>query len=63
MLVEVADSSLWADRTAKRTLYADLEVGEYWIVNLVDEVIEVYPDPHLGAYRSSRLIAAWLRFD
>jgi Uma2 family endonuclease len=40
----VADSSLARDR-AKAKLYAAAEVLEYWIVNLVDEVLEVHREP------------------
>jgi Uma2 family endonuclease len=41
LIIEVADSSLARDRT-KAKLYAAAAVTEYWIVNLVDEVVEVY---------------------
>src|SRR5262245_59571509 len=45
LVVEVADSSLRLDRRFKSHLYARARVGEYWIVNLVDGVLEVYRDP------------------
>lgn len=41
LVVEVADSSLRKDRQIKAALYAARSVREYWIVNLVDDVIEV----------------------
>ena len=44
LLVEVADSTLIADRR-KAGLYARAGVPEYWIVNLVDDVVEVYRRP------------------
>jgi Uma2 family endonuclease len=44
LLVEVADSTLAADRR-KGNLYARAGVPEYWLVNLVDEVLEVYRRP------------------
>jgi Uma2 family endonuclease len=44
LLVEVADTSLKKDREKAR-LYALAGVVEYWIVNLNDEVIEVYREP------------------
>jgi Uma2 family endonuclease len=46
LIVEVADSSLRLDRRFKTGLYARAGVQEYWIVNLVDEVLEVHRDPH-----------------
>ncbi len=45
LLVEVAESSLAFDREHKGSLYARARVPEYWIVNLVDRVLEVYRDP------------------
>jgi Uma2 family endonuclease len=45
LVVEVADSSLHFDRRDKGSLYARGGVQDYWIVNLVDRVLEVYRDP------------------
>jgi Uma2 family endonuclease len=49
LLVEIADWSLAFDRRHKGGLYARAGVADYWIVNLVDEALEVYrrpaPDP------------------
>ena len=45
LLVEVAESSLELDRAGKGSLYARAGVAEYWIVNLVEGVVEVYRDP------------------
>ena len=45
LVVEVAESSLARDRTFKARLYARAGVTDYWIVNLVDEVLEVYRQP------------------
>lgn len=45
LVVEVADSSLRLDRRLKAGLYARAGVAEYWIVNLVDGVVEVCRDP------------------
>lgn len=50
LLVEVADSSLAFDRFTKGPLYAATGVPEYWIVNLVDGVVEVYAEPRAGTY-------------
>jgi Uma2 family endonuclease len=50
LLIEVADSSLAYDRFTKGPLYASSGVPVYWIVNLVDMVIEVYRDPVGGTY-------------
>src|SRR6266571_5171323 len=45
LAVEVSDSSLAFDREHKGSLYARAGVPDYWIVNLVDRLLEVYRDP------------------
>jgi Uma2 family endonuclease len=45
LVVEVADTSLAWDRDAKGGLYARAGIEDYWVVNLVDRVVEVYRDP------------------
>jgi Uma2 family endonuclease len=45
LTVEVADSSLAFDRDDKGSLYARAGLADYWIVNLVARVLEVYRDP------------------
>jgi len=45
LAVEVAVSSLALDRSHKASLYARAGVADYWIVNLVDRVLEVHRQP------------------
>ena len=45
LIVEVADTSLALDRLRKGGLYARAGVTDYWVVNLIDEVLEVYREP------------------
>src|SRR5437870_13876940 len=45
LVVEVALTSLASDRAHKSSLYARAGRPEYWIVNLVDRVLEVYREP------------------
>jgi Uma2 family endonuclease len=52
LLVEVAETTLRFDRRWKSSLYARAGVEEYWILNLVDRLLEVYRDP--AADRSAR---------
>lgn len=49
LVVEVADSSLTQDRLSKSRIYAAAGVPEYWIVNLPDEILEVYRSPDRAA--------------
>ena len=45
LTVEVADSSLAADRQHKGSLYARAGLADYWVLNLPDRVLEVYREP------------------
>jgi Uma2 family endonuclease len=45
LLIEVADSSLLRDQRDKTRIYARASIPTYWIVNLVDQRIEVYAQP------------------
>jgi len=46
LTIEVAHSSLHFDREHKGSLYARAGIEDYWIVNLVGRVLEIYRDPH-----------------
>jgi len=50
LVVEVAESSLSYDRGRKARLYAEADVPEYWIVNLVERTVEVHRQPNAGKY-------------
>lgn len=52
LVVEIARSSVVRDQGVKALLYGLSEVEEYWIVNHVDEVVEVYRDRHEGEWRT-----------
>ena len=45
LVVEVADASLRLDRSVKARIYARAGITDYWIVNLLDQVLEVHRDP------------------
>jgi len=45
LVVEVSESSLVFDRDHKGSVYARAGIPDYWIVNLVDRVLEVYREP------------------
>ena len=50
LVVEVAEASLRKDRNVKAGLYARAGVPEYWVVDLIDRLIEVHVDIVGGAY-------------
>ncbi len=45
LVVEIAGTTLGHDRDAKGRIYARAGIPAYWLVNLVDSVIEVYTQP------------------
>ncbi|HTO12564.1 MAG TPA: Uma2 family endonuclease [Candidatus Binatia bacterium] len=45
LVVEVAETSLYYDRSHKGSAYARAGLPDYWIVNLVDWRVEVYRRP------------------
>lgn len=51
LFIEVSDSSLRFDRGDKSELYAEAEIQDYWIVNLIDWCIEVRRRPIDGKYQ------------
>jgi Uma2 family endonuclease len=51
LVVEVSDTSLEYDRTRKARVYAKAAIAEYWIVNVVEGVLEVHRDPGPAGYR------------
>jgi Uma2 family endonuclease len=45
LVVEVSEATLRLDRHTKASLYAWAGIPEYWIVNLVEGVLEVFREP------------------
>jgi Uma2 family endonuclease len=54
LLGEVAETTLDQDRGIKPEMYARDRIPEYWIINLVDNVVEVYTQPKGGRTPSYR---------
>ena len=55
LIVEVAYTSVRKDREVKRRLYAEAGVPEYWLVDVVGRIVEVFRDPVEGDYTSHRI--------
>ncbi len=53
LLIEVADTSLAADRDVKAPLYAVSGIAEYWIVDLENGAVDVFRDPTPQGYRTT----------
>jgi len=45
LVIEISDSSLDVDRSDMARIYARANLPIYWIINVVDQQIEVYSDP------------------
>ena len=45
LIIEVSDTTLQRDRTVKKRIYARAGIAIYWIVNLVEGMVEVYSQP------------------
>lgn len=58
LVIEVAETSIDDDRAVKAPLYAGSGIPEYWIVNIVDRVVEVYRQPENGQYLQTRRVCA-----
>lgn len=46
LVIEVADSSLKYDQEIKLSLYAESNISNYWIFNLVANCLETYSEPY-----------------
>lgn len=46
LVIEVSDSTLEYDRNVKLSLYAESQIQEYWIINLVVNQLERYTQPY-----------------
>ncbi len=56
LVIEVADSTIKFDRETKSPLYAAAGISEYWIVNLIDDRLEIYRQPEGDIYTSIEII-------
>jgi Uma2 family endonuclease len=54
-IAEVAETSLKKDRGVKRAVYAAAGVPEYWVVNLADDVVEIFTAPGPEGYARHRV--------
>ena len=57
LVIEVSESSLREDRGVKQRIYARNGTQDYWIINLVERVVEVYRKPQGERYASVQRFA------
>lgn len=58
LLVEISDTTLEKDQAVKIPAYGRAGIAEVWIVNLNDQTIEVYRQPHFAGYGSKTTLGA-----
>ncbi|NJL02744.1 MAG: Uma2 family endonuclease [Spirulinaceae cyanobacterium RM2_2_10] len=56
LLIEIADSSLRYDRRVKAPLYAENNIQEFWLINLLDQTLECYRQPQAEAYTDQQTL-------
>ena len=54
--IEVADSSVEYDRQVKIPKYAEAGIPEAWLIDLVNDRIEIYALPNEGIYQEVRIV-------
>ncbi|HBW58191.1 MAG TPA: hypothetical protein DEF27_10455 [Oscillatoriales bacterium UBA8482] len=60
LVIEISDSSLNYDQDVKLSLYAEAQIHNYWIFNLIDDHLETYTEPYqerngIFRYRTKRI--------
>jgi Uma2 family endonuclease len=58
LLVEVSESSLETDREEKVPAYGRAGIAEVWIVNLVEQAVEIFREPHFTGYGAKTILRA-----
>ncbi len=62
LVIEVADTSLRYDQGIKVPLYARHGIPEVWVIDLAEERVFIYRDPHPGAgYRAVEVLGRGAR--
>lgn len=58
LLIEIADATLKLDRTEKLRAYARQRIQDYWVLNLQDNILEVWREPQGDEFRQRRVCRA-----
>ncbi|MBE9056159.1 Uma2 family endonuclease [Sphaerospermopsis sp. LEGE 08334] len=57
-LIEYADSSLEKDLEVKSKIYAEVNIAEYWVVNLKRRTLIIFREPQDGEYASKSTLTS-----
>lgn len=52
LVIEVADSTVAYDRNRKIPAYGRAGISEAWLINLAEQIVEVFREPHFTGYAS-----------
>lgn len=55
VLMEISDQTLEFDKTKKFPVYGKFEIPEIWLVNLLNNLVEVYRQPIEGIYKNVKI--------
>ncbi|MDZ8023764.1 MAG: Uma2 family endonuclease [Nostoc sp. DedQUE11] len=58
LLIEVADSTIEYDREEKTPLYAEAKIIEVWLVDINEQIVEVYQQPTAARYQLMQKFAS-----
>jgi Uma2 family endonuclease len=58
LLIEVADSTIEYDREVKIPLYAEANIIEVWLVDINEQIVEVYQQPTAAGYQHIQKFAS-----
>ena len=58
LLIEVADSTIEYDREEKIPLYAEANIIEVWLVDINEQIVEVYQQPTAAGYQHIQKFAS-----
>ncbi|MBD2208027.1 Uma2 family endonuclease [Calothrix sp. FACHB-1219] len=58
LLIEVADSTIEYDREEKIPLYAEANIIEVWLVDINEQIVEVYQQPTAAGYQFMQKFAS-----
>lgn len=58
LLIEVSDSTIVYDREVKIPLYAEANIIEVWLVDINEQIVEVYQQPTAAGYQDMQKFAS-----
>ncbi|MEL4894931.1 Uma2 family endonuclease [Crocosphaera sp. Alani8] len=54
-IIEIADSTLNKDLTEKKTLYAQFNISEYWVIDIQNKMLYIFQNPQVNDYQITKI--------